>query len=114
MPKKRKQVELFLDEKLRDSEKRPTSMSMPLALHHRLDVMADLADGASATRAELVGMLIAEAELESEKLERGILRYRKLKVRDVLPEEETNAQSTGNVISFAKRGPGRPARNELS
>jgi hypothetical protein len=111
MGKRRRKIDLTLDERLRDSERRPTSMSLPLALHHRLDVMAGQADDVSATRAELVGMLLAEASLDPEELEMAILKYRKLKVRDVLPEEETG--SLDNVVSFTKRGPGRPARNEV-
>lgn len=112
MPKKKKSVELLLDEKLRDSERQATSISLPLAIHYRLDLLAELADDTAASRAEIVGMLIAEAELDQEVIERQVMRYRKLKVRDALPPQAAGVQPLDNVVSITKRGPGRPARHE--
>ena len=108
------------DEALRESERPATSMSLPLAVHHRLDLLAEGASYADATRAEIVGMLICDASLDVEELERAVLRYRKLKVGDVIPEkpEETSEPpaltTADNVVSIKKRGPGRRAgRQEI-
>ncbi|HET9152542.1 MAG TPA: hypothetical protein VFN85_00330 [Solirubrobacterales bacterium] len=108
-------VELPLNQRLRESRRQVTSMSLPLAIHHRLDRLATLADDVEATRAEIVGMLIAESSLEADKLETAMLRYRKLKVGDVLPVEEqleqvTHEEGANNVVSIRRRGPGRPSR----
>lgn len=60
-------------------------MSMPLAVHHRLDVLTDLATDLNATRAEIIAMLIAHADLDVELLEKTVLAYRKMTVGDVVP-----------------------------
>lgn len=92
-------------------------MSLPLAIHHRLDLLTEAAADVEATRAEIIGMLIARADLDPEELELAVLRYRKLAVGDVVPEEEPGAQepqdpkTLDNVISIRTRGPGRPARH---
>ncbi|HXV06210.1 MAG TPA: hypothetical protein VFP23_09945 [Solirubrobacterales bacterium] len=91
-------------------------MSLPFAVHHRLDLLAKAAEDAGATRAEIVGMLIAAAPLDAAELEAEVLRYRKLKVGDVVPEEQREPArqeeplKADNVISIARRGPGRPSR----
>lgn len=107
-------VELPLNQRLRESRRQATSMSLPLAIHHRLDRLATLADDVEATRAEIVGMLIAESSLEADELEAAMLRYRKLKVGDVLPIEEqlehAHEEGADNVVSIRRRGPGRPGR----
>lgn len=118
MTRKREQILLRRDERLRDSVRQGTSMNLPLAVHHRLDLLTEAAEDVEPTRAELIGMLIAFAELEPERLEREVLRYRKLRVGDVVPAEPEPAQPPepveleefGNVVSIKKRGPGRPAR----
>ncbi len=120
MAKEQEVVHLSRDERLRDSKRQSTSMSLPLAVHHRLDLLAEAAEDAGATRAEIVGMLIAGTPLDTDELERGVLRYRKLKVGDALPEEppELDEQDgpvePDNVISIARRGPGRPGRHGTS
>lgn len=110
MPEKPKTVELDLDEDLIESLRLPTSMSLPLALHRRLDVLAELAKAAKSSRAEIISMLIANAELDSEKLERQIMDYRRLSVGDVFPEasEEEGRAGSHNVVRFERRKPGRP------
>ncbi len=91
-------------------------MSLPLAIHHRLDLIAEAARDVDATRAEIIAMLIAKAPLEAERLEAEILRYRKLLVGDVVPtpqpelSEVEPSEEPDNVVSSAKRGPGRPGR----
>ncbi len=118
MNRKRELVVLGRDERLRESRRQGTSMTLPLAVHHRLDLLTEAAGDVEATRAELIGMLIAQAELEPEELERAVLRYRKLRVGDVIPEEapdlrpQPNEHATpDNVVSIQTRGPGRPARH---
>lgn len=103
-------VRLKRGERLRESERQPTSMSLPVAVHHRLDLLAEGARDIAATRAEIIGMLIAEAELDPEQLETAILRYRKLKVGDVIPGG--GGEAADNVVSIRRRGPGRPAKRE--
>lgn len=115
MPKKRKVVELNLGERLRDSERQATSMSLPLAIQHRLDVLAELADDASATRAEIIGALIAEAPANAEQLERLIMHYRKKSVGEVIPKRPDELSPLedipdDNVVALERRGPGRPGR----
>jgi hypothetical protein len=83
-------------------------MSLPLAIHHRLDLLADSAEDVAATRAEIIGMLIASASLDPDKLESDILRYRKLTAADVVPSEADGS----NVVSIERRGPGRPSRSD--
>lgn len=83
-------------------------MSLPIAVHHRLDVLADSAKAVNPSRAEIIGALVAEAGLESEKLERLIVAYRKKTVGDVVPADP--AQVRQNLYSIETRGPGRPAR----
>jgi hypothetical protein len=93
-------------------------MALPLAVHHRLDLLAEAAQDAGATRAEIIAMLIAEAPLDPDELERSVLRYRKLKVGDVIPDEKpevsqvADQSETGNVVSISPRGPGRPGRRD--
>jgi hypothetical protein len=108
MSKKHAMVRLRLDERLRESERQATSMALPIAVHHRLDRFAEDAKDIDATRAEIVGMLIAAAELDDAELESAVLRYRKLQVGDVIPADEIG---TNNVISIKKRGAGRPAKS---
>lgn len=92
-------------------------MSLPLAVHHRLELLAEAAADVEATRAEIIGMLIATATLDPSQLEQAILRYRKMTVGDVVPDRPTPAieplalAPDENVISIEKRGPGRPARS---
>ncbi|MGN6201181.1 MAG: hypothetical protein ACTHNY_02095 [Solirubrobacterales bacterium] len=101
-------VRLQLEELLKQSERRATSMLLPVAIHHRLDLLAEAAEDVAATRAEIVGMLIADASLDADRLEQAILRYRKLAVGDVIPDEGDGH----NVISIRRRGPGRPGKSE--
>ncbi len=88
-------------------------MSLPMAVHHRLDVLADLAEDAGASRAEIVGMLVAEADLDPDALADAIVAYRRKRVGDIVPEQPAPAvpgEKRDNVVAFEKRGPGRPRR----
>jgi len=104
-------ITLPLDERLRESRRQGTSMSLPLAVHHRLDVLADLAAMVNASRAEIIGMLIAETALDADDLEERIVAYRKMTVRDVVPRkagEQRGEEDGDNVIALPVRQPGRP------
>jgi hypothetical protein len=105
-------IQLSLDELLRDSKRQATSMSLPFAVHHRLDVLAGHAAAVKATRAEIIGMLIAEADLDAGRLERDIVAYRKRKVRDVVVTKPADAHS--NVIELPVRQPGRPSTHRVA
>lgn len=109
MSKEQAKVRLQLGERLRESERAATSMSLPIAIHHRLDRLGEDAKDIDATRAEIIGMLIAAAEFDEDDLESAILRYRKLKVGDVIPRDEVGEGD--NVISIKRRSPGRPAKS---
>jgi hypothetical protein len=113
MSKRPETVTLALDELLRDSKRQATSMSLPLAVHHRLDVLAERGMPAGATRADIIGMLIVQADLNQDSVIEGLVAYRKMTVREVVPEVpgQPTAGDTGDgaeVIELPVRGPGRP------
>lgn len=118
MAKKPEIVSLPRDARARDAGRQSTSMSLPLAIYRRLDMLAEAAEGVEASRADIVAMLIAFADLDGDRLERQIIDYRKLTVGQVLPDgpdepdERDDEVAEPNVISFAKRKPGRPARGQ--
>jgi hypothetical protein len=110
MSKKHSTVTLALDELLRESKRQTTSMSLPLPVHHRLDLLAELAVAVSATRAEIIGMLISEADLDGVQLEQRIVTYRKKTVGQVVPPKpgESRNGDDGNVVTLPVRHAGRP------
>jgi hypothetical protein len=108
-------VTLHLDELLRDSKRQATSMSLPLAVHYRLDVLAKLAAAVSATRAEIIGMLISESDLDAAWLESSIVSYRKSTVREVVPPHSRETKDAdSNVIELPVRHPGRPPTHRVA
>lgn len=117
MPNEREVVVVPRTERLRDSRRQATSMALPLAVHHRLDLLAECAEDVHATRAEIIGMLIARAGLDSDQLESAVLRYRKLKVGDVIPDERERSEeehplAADNVVSIVRHGPGRRPKRD--
>jgi hypothetical protein len=112
MSKKPETITLTLDEPLRDSKRQATSMSLPLAVHHRLDILAEHGAPAGATRADIIGMLIAQADLDQDILVDGLVAYRKMTVREVVPEAPGQLAGDdgdgANVIELPARHPGRP------
>jgi hypothetical protein len=100
------EVELPLFERLRESRRQTTSMSLPLAVHYRLDRLARLAGDVNASRAEIIAMLIAAAELDAAELERRVLAYRKLTVGDVIPAGDARNDDDSVVVPLGR--PGRP------
>jgi len=112
----RSTIALRRDERLRDSKRQATSMSLPLAIHHRLDLLADAAGDVNASRAELIGMLIAEAEPEAENVEKRVLAYRKMSVGDIVPDvrrETVKPVTAGTVVKLPVRRPGRPRKRDV-
>jgi hypothetical protein len=91
-------------------------MSLPVVVHHRLDVLAELAAATSATRAEIIGMLISGRDLDVNQLEVDILDYRKKTVGQVMPPRggESVDPKDDNVVEFQVRRPGRPPRHAAS
>jgi hypothetical protein len=100
-------VKLPLNERLRDSRRQATSLSLPFAVHHRLDLLAELGTDVHAARAEIIGMLIANADLDADEIERKVLTYRKMRVAEVVPAPD--ADGGAEVIELPRRGPGRPS-----
>jgi len=79
-------------------------MSLPLAVHYKLDLLARLAEDVNASRAEVVAMLIAEADLDID-VEQRLLAYRKLLVEDVIPADSQPGDDEDNVVvPLAKAG----------
>lgn len=99
---------LNLDDRIGDSPTRSTSMNLPIAVQRRLDEMADLADAVRPTRNELLAALVATTELDESALEDVVLRYRRMRVADVLPSRD-HAGGDGDVVVPLRR-PGRPSR----
>jgi hypothetical protein len=85
-------------------------MTLPQAIHRRLDLLAELAADVNASRAEIIAMLISEADLDGASLERRVIAYRKKTVGDVLPTADglSDAEVAENVVTFPVRQPGRP------
>jgi hypothetical protein len=112
MVDKKRVIELPRAERLRDSRRQTTSMALPLAVHYRLDRLARLASDVTATRAEIVGMLIAEAGLDVDELEQRVLAYRKRTVGSVVPTDGTAQDSDNVVVPIARQG--RPRKTGRS
>jgi hypothetical protein len=109
-------VRLAPGQLVRKSEKRATSMSLPVVIHHRLDALAELAGASGASRAEIISMLISAREFDAAQLETDIIEYRKKKVLEVMPPDtvEPRDLEAENVIELPRRRPGRPPRNAAS
>lgn len=111
MAKPKPPIEISLDSLLRDSPRQATSMSLPLALSYRLDAISELLGAVKPSRAEIIGMLIASARLDADELEDAYIAYRKLLIREVLPESEPTdhpVTDDDKVIHLHPRTPGRP------
>lgn len=106
-------VRLSPAERLRDSALQATSMSLPLAVHQRLTLLVTAAEDVAPTRAEIVGMLIAKAELDPDELESSLMAYRRKTVRDVLPsprQSDGRGSQETDVVQITKPRPGRPRK----
>jgi hypothetical protein len=84
-------------------------MSLPLVVHERLARLTEAASAVAPSRAELVAMLIADADLDPGQLERAVMAYRKKTVGDVLPPDSIEGSNT-QVVQIRTPGPGRPPR----
>jgi hypothetical protein len=98
---------LNIDDRIGDSATRSTSMNLPIAVQRRLDEMAELADAVRPTRNELLAALVATAELDEAALEDMVVRYRRMRVRDVLPARDHAGGDSDVVVPL--RRPGRPS-----
>lgn len=73
-------------------------------------MLAQLADNVAASRKEIIGMLIADADLDRQMLQDKIVAYRGKTNAQVIPDvlEEPDTGGDDNLIRFEKRGRGRP------
>lgn len=111
MPNDRETVRFLPNEPLRDSLRQATSMSLPLPVHQRLTLLAELAADVAPSRAEIISMLIADASLDADQLEHLILRYRKKTIGDVLPQSSGGSRGgDGEVIQIMTPRRGRPPK----
>jgi hypothetical protein len=88
-------------------------MSLPLAVHQRLSLLVVAAEDVAPTRAEIIGMLIANAELDPDKLERSLIAYRRKTVADVLPTPKRGSgrgSAESDVVQIETPRPGRPRK----
>ena len=95
---------------LQDSESLATAMALPGAVGLRLERLVELARPARATQSEVIGMLIADAELDADKLEQQVIAYRRKTVGDVVRDSGMNAiiDPELETVSIPRRRPGRP------
>jgi hypothetical protein len=99
---------LNVADRIGDSATRSTSMNLPVAVQRRLDEMVELADAMKPTRNELLAALVATAALDAEAIEDTVLRYRRMRVGDVLPPRDHAGGDSDVVVPLRK--PGRPSR----
>lgn len=111
MARKPTDIELKSSELVAESEHRTTSMSLPLAIHHRLDVVAESVKGTKASRGEIIAALIAQLSLQRSEVRNLIADYREMTVGDVFPDEPDKPlgdSDEGKIYKFRPRRPGRP------
>lgn len=114
MRRPRRILQIPLDEPLRDSPQFPTTLALPAAILHRLEELSSLAAATRATQSDLIGMLVAEADLDPDELERQIIEYRKKKVADIFNPDagtlQVEVDHDLNIVKVPLRPPGRPSR----
>ncbi|MFO0617215.1 MAG: hypothetical protein U0414_31755 [Polyangiaceae bacterium] len=108
MPR-RKPRRIDASERLRDSERWPTSIIWPAAIDERLGALVDLAieDGGEAermSRAELLAALVLAAPAEGEALSDLLRRFRRAKVADAVVKRPGDPST--KVIMLRDRRPG--------
>lgn len=113
MPKRPKTVSVTLGDRLHDAPRQATSMSLPVPVHHRLDVIAERLQTVGATRADIVGMLLTEVDVDDdERLVQQWVEYKRMRVRDALPPRPAErAAGDDNVVELPRRSPGRPRKS---
>jgi hypothetical protein len=97
---KQRKLRVSTASRVADAERQVTSMALPAPVHWRLDEIVRLAGDVRPTRAEVVAMLISQAELDSAELEQRILRYRKTTVGELVG-------TTDEDVVVPIHGPGR-------
>jgi hypothetical protein len=100
-------MSLNLADRIGSSPTRSTSMNLPVAVQRRLDGMAGLADAVKPTRNELLAALVATTELDEAAIEEMVMRYRRMRVGDVLPARDHTGADSDVVVPL--RRPGRPS-----
>lgn len=107
-------LQIPLDERLRDSPQFQTTLALPAAILHRLEELSSLAVATRATQSDLIGMLVAQADMNPDELEHHILEYRKKKVGDIFNPDAGTSQADVdldlNIVKVPLRPPGRPSR----
>ncbi len=98
-----------LSQRVRESVRQTTSMSLPAPIHFRLDELVRLASDVNSSRAELIAMLIASAPLAANELEDRILAYRRLTAGEVMPNLLA-AETEDDTVVVPLHGPGRRKR----
>lgn len=100
-------MSLNLADRIGSSPTRSTSMNLPVAVQRRLDGMIGLADAVKPTRNELLAALVATTELDEVAIEEMVMRYRRMRVADVLPARDHAGDERDVVVPL--RRPGRPS-----
>jgi hypothetical protein len=95
---------LDLAARLAEGEETGAAIDWPVALHHRVDQLVELAEGVGerTSRKELVAAVVLAAPEEPERLSEMVRTYRTAFTRDAL----LNVPAGENVIELRRRGPG--------
>ena len=99
---------LDLDGRLVEGEETGAAVDWPVALHHRVDQLVELAEsiGERTSRKELVAAVVFAAPQDGTVLSDLLRSYRTALTRDAL----LNVPSDENVVELRRRGPGPRSR----
>jgi hypothetical protein len=107
MSNRRPPLSVSSDDLVENAPRQSTSMSLPLPVVNRLDLIAERARKARPTRAEIIAALIAAAPLDADELVRLMMDYRDKTVGEVLASEAAGTDEA-KVVTLLPRAPGRP------
>ena len=99
---------LDLGGRLVEGEETGAAVDWPVALHHRVDQLVELAEsiGERTSRKELVAALVLASPTDGNELSEMLRTYRTASTRDAL----LNVPSDENVVELRRRGPGPRSR----
>ena len=99
---------LDLGGRLVEGEETGAAVDWPVALHHRVDQLVELAEGVGerTSRKELVAALVLASPTDGNELSDMLRTYRTALTRDAL----LNVPSSENVVELRRRGPGPRSR----
>ena len=99
---------LDLDDRLVEGEETGAAVDWPVALHHRVDQLVEVAEriGERTSRKEVVAALVLAAPTAGNELSELLRSYRTALTRDAL----LNVPSGENVVELRRRGPGPRSR----